>query len=69
MGLQDICLKALKNKGLVKIDNFTKSDKKINYIYNLTPKGIAQKTKLTIEFMKIKMNEYDELQSELKGKK
>lgn len=69
LGKLNYCLKALKNKGLVKIDNFTKSDKKINYIYNLTPKGIAQKTKLTIEFMKIKMNEYDELQSELKGKK
>ena len=69
LGKLNYCLKALKNKGLVKIDIFTKSDKKINYIYNLTPKGIAQKTKLTIEFMKIKMNEYDELQSELKGKK
>ena len=69
LGKLNYCLKALKNKGLVKIDNFAKSDKKINYIYNLTPKGITQKTKLTIEFMKIKMNEYDELQSELKGKK
>ena len=45
-------LKALKNKGLVKIENFTKNPNKINYIYVLTPKGFAEKTKLTINFMK-----------------
>ena len=40
--------------------------KKLNYIYVLTPKGITEKTKLTINFMKRKMKEYDELKSELK---
>ena len=38
----------------------------MNYIYVLTPKGIAEKTKLTINFMKRKMQEYDELKKEIK---
>ena len=60
------CLKALQDKGLVKIENFKRNPKKINYIYVLTPKGITQKTKLTLNFMKRKMKEYDELKKELK---
>ena len=66
LGKLNYCLKALKIKGLIKISNFTKNPKKINYIYNLTPKGIAEKTKLTVNFMKRKMQEYDELKKELK---
>ena len=66
LGKLNYCLKALKNKGLVKIENFTKNPNKINYIYVLTPKGFAEKTKLTINFMKAKMKEYDELKLELK---
>ena len=65
LGKLNYCLKALKNKGLIKIKNFEKNNSKINYIYLLTPKGIAAKTKLTINFMKKKMAEYDELQKEL----
>ena len=68
LGKLNYCLKALQNKGLVKIKNFKKNPQKINYIYVLTPKGISQKTKLTINFMKRKMKEYDELKSELKKK-
>ena len=66
LGKLNYCLKALKSKGLIKIDNFKKNPNKINYIYVLTPKGISEKTKLTIDFMKRKMNEYDELKTELK---
>ena len=66
LGKLNYCLKALKNKGLVKIKNFEKNPNKINYIYVLTPKGIAEKTKLTINFMKRKMKEYEELKKELK---
>jgi len=65
LGKLNYCLKALKTKGLVKIENFTKNPNKINYIYVLTPKGISEKTKLTINFMKRKMKEYDELKNEL----
>ena len=66
LGKLNYCLKALKNKGLVKIENFKKNPKKINYIYILTPKGIAEKTKLTLNFMQRKIEEYDELKEELK---
>ena len=65
LGKLNYCLKALHAKGLIKMQNFKKNPKKINYIYVLTPKGIAEKTKLTINFMKRKMNEYDELKKEL----
>ena len=66
LGKLNYCLKALQVKGLVKIENFKRNPKKINYIYVLTPKGISQKTKLTLNFMKRKMREYDELKKELK---
>ena len=66
LGKLNYCLKALKNKGLVKIENFTKNPNKLNYIYVLTPKGISKKTKLTINFMKKKMKEYDDLKKDLK---
>ena len=65
LGKLNYCLKELKKKGLVKINNFAKNPKKIRYIYLLTPKGIALKTKLTLNFMKRKMKEYDELKKEL----
>ena len=68
LGKLNYCLKSLKNKGLVKMKNFEKNPNKINYIYILTPRGIAEKTKLTINFMKKKMKEYDDLKAELKNK-
>ena len=64
VGKLNYCIKALKSKGMIKINNFKKNPKKINYIYVLTPKGIAEKTQLTLNFMKIKMKEYDELKKE-----
>tara|TARA_Y100001958_G_C21160149_1_gene494200 strand:- start:742 stop:1047 length:306 start_codon:yes stop_codon:yes gene_type:complete len=69
LGKLNYCLRALKDKGFVKIQNFEKNPNKINYIYYLTPKGISHKTKLTINFMKKKMAEYDQLKRELSEKK
>ena len=65
LGKLNYCLKELKKKGLVKIENFSKNPNKINYIYILTPKGVSTKTKLTINFMKRKMQEYDDLKKEI----
>ena len=65
LGKLNYCLKALKNKGLIKIENFKKNEQKINYLYLLTPKGISEKTKLTLNFMKRKMAEYDELKKDM----
>jgi len=68
LGKLNYCLKALQQKGLIKIKNFQKNTNKLNYIYILAPKGIAEKTKLTINFMARKMKEYEELNEELKKK-
>ena len=67
LGKLNYCVSALKLKGLIEISNFTKNPNKLNYIYVLTPKGISEKTKLTINFMKKKMREFDELKKELEG--
>tara|TARA_B100000287_G_C20394325_1_gene686962 strand:- start:330 stop:629 length:300 start_codon:yes stop_codon:yes gene_type:complete len=67
LGKLNYCLKALKEKGLIKIKNFQKNPNKIGYVYILTPKGISEKTKLTLNFMKRKMKEYDELSREIEG--
>ena len=67
LGKLNYCLKELQKKGLVKLQNFQKRSNKINYLqYVITPKGISERTKLTINFMKRKMKEYDELKKELK---
>ena len=66
LGKLNYCLKALKSKGLIKINNFKQNPNKLNYIYVLTPRGIAEKTKLTLNFMKRMMKEYDELKKEMK---
>ena len=65
LGKINYCLKALKKKGLIKINNFKNNENKINYLYILTPKGISAKARLTINFMKQKMREYDELKKEI----
>ena len=65
LGKLNYCVKALKQKGLIKINKFKKNKNKINYIYILTPKGINYRIKLTIQFMKKKMKEYDEMKKEI----
>ena len=66
LGKLNYCLKALHGKGLLKIKNFQKRKGKTRYIkYVLTPRGISERTKLTIIFMKRKMQEFDELKKEL----
>ena len=64
LGKLNYCLKALKKKGFLKIENFSKNPNKINYLYVLTPKGMTEKATLTINFMKRKMEEFDELKKE-----
>ena len=66
LGKLNYCLKALKKKGHIKLKNFQNNKNKINYAYILTPRGIAIKAKLTVNFMKRRMKEYNELAKELK---
>ncbi len=69
LGKLNYCLKALKDKGLIKINNFKRNENKERYFYILTPKGLVEKTKLTLNFMKRKMQEYDELKKDLENVK
>ena len=72
LGKLNYCMQALKEKGLIKIKNFKNNKSKLNYLYVITPKGISEKTQMTVRFMKLKMREYDELKKEYdkqKGKK
>ena len=68
LGKLNYCLRQLRLKGLVKLDNFSKNPNKLNYAYVLTPRGIAEKTKLTLAFMKRKIEEYEELRKEIDKK-
>lgn len=65
VGGLNYCLKALTEKGLVKMQNFANSKNKFGYVYVLTPSGIAEKAKLTSAFLKRKMEEYEALRAEI----
>ena len=67
LGKLNYCLSALKIKGLIKMKNFQNNKKKIRYIYILTPKGLAKKTSIAINFLKRKMKEYDEIKKEIEN--
>lgn len=63
------CLKALIDKGWVKVQNFSQSKNKFGYIYVLTPQGLVEKAQLTGRFLKRKMQEYDALRIEIEALK
>ena len=65
IGKANYCMKALIDKGWVKASNFKNSNKKLAYFYILTPTGIEQKAKITVNFLKRKMNDYEELKQEI----
>ena len=69
VGGLNYCLKALIDKGWVKVHNFSQSKNKFGYIYVLTPQGIAEKALLAGRFLKRKMTEYEQLQSEIEALK
>lgn len=66
LGKANYCLKALVQKGLIKVGNFRRSKYKLGYAYLLTPKGLEEKARVTMAFLDIKQKEYDQLQKELK---
>jgi len=67
LGAANFCLKALVDKGWIKIDNFKKNPSKLSYLYLVTPEGIGAKAKLTMRFLKRKRIEYDELKTEIEA--
>ena len=65
VGAANYCLKALVEKGWVKLENFQKNPNKLGYLYLLTPMGISAKTRLTASFLKRKLDEYEMLKLEI----
>ena len=65
LGSLNYCLKALMDKGFVKLENFQSSKHKFKYVYILTPNGIAEKMSITGRFLKRKLQEYGELKAEI----
>ena len=65
LGSMHYCLKALAKKGWVKAGNFKNNPDKSVYLYLLTPEGISQKSKLAIDFLRRKKQEYDALKREI----
>jgi EPS-associated MarR family transcriptional regulator len=69
LGSVNYVLRALVAKGLVKAQNFSSSKKKLVYVYVLTPRGIAEKTRLTANFLKRKLEDYQALKLEIEALK
>lgn len=65
VGGLNYCLKALMQKGLVKMKNFANSKNKFGYAYVLTPMGLAEKAALTTQFLQRKIQEYEALKAEI----
>jgi EPS-associated MarR family transcriptional regulator len=65
LGRINYCLRALMDKGWIKVANFKNSRNKIAYMYLLTPRGLEEKARLTTRFLHIKMREYEALRDEI----
>ena len=65
LGKVNYCLKALMTKGLIKAKNFRNSQNKLGYVYMLTARGLEDKARVTVRFLKYKINEYEELEKEI----
>lgn len=65
LGKVNYCLKALMEKGLVKVSNFRNNSNKGAYAYLLTPKGLEEKAGITVRFLRRKVAEYETLEQEI----
>ncbi len=65
LGKVNFCLNALIGKGCLKVNNFRNSKNKLAYSYLLTPRGIEEKARMTVEFLQIKVMEYERLRAEI----
>lgn len=65
LGKTNYCVRALVEKGWVKVVNFRNNPHKSRYLYKLTPKGIAEKTRATRRFLSCKLEEYQQLEAEI----
>ncbi len=67
VGGLNYCLKALIQKGFVKVNNFRQSKNKFGYVYLLTPAGVSEKARLTAGFLQRKMQEYEAIKAEIEA--
>lgn len=65
LGKVNYLLRALVQKGWIKASNFKNSQNKAAYMYLLTPRGVEEKARLTLQFLQIKMREYETLRIEI----
>jgi EPS-associated MarR family transcriptional regulator len=65
LGKANYCLRALMGSGWVKMDNFRRNPKKLGYVYLLTPKGVEEKARITMRFLRHKLQEFDALKAEI----
>ena len=65
LGKTNYCLRALIRKGWIKAANFKNSRNRKAYMYQLTPRGVEEKAKLTMRYLQIKMREYESLRVEI----
>ena len=67
LGKINFCISALSQKGMIKVERFKKAKNKSAYIYRLTPKGFDELARLTLSFLKLKIQEYDKVKQEIKS--
>ena len=67
LGKINYCISALAQKGMIKMERFKKTKNKSAYKYRLTPKGFEELASLTISFLKIRIEEYDQIKMEIKS--
>ncbi len=67
LGKTNYCLNALIEKGWIKTRNFRRNKKKLGYVYLLTTKGLDEKARMTLKFLRLKQQEYDELVKEIEA--
>ncbi len=67
LGKVNFCLNALVEKGSLKMSNFRNSENKLAYAYLLTPRGVEEKARITVGFLKHKMQEYEQLRKEIEA--
>lgn len=65
LGKANYCLRALIEKGCVKLENFRRSNNKLAYAYILTPRGIEEKARVTRAFLRRKEAEYEHIRQEI----
>ena len=66
LGKVNYCLSELAKKGFLKVNRFKESGSKIQYMYLLTPKGMEEKARITLDFLRRKVREYEEIKKQIR---